>query len=64
MPGKDHLKDLLLWLREGGISSLRRLTLTLWEASETHKEGDTLNGRLIFTTEQRKHKDRHLQVII
>ena len=38
--------------------------LTIWESSETHKEGDTLNGRLIFTTERRKHKGRHLQVII
>ena len=64
MPGKYHLKDLRVWLREGGISSWRRLTLTIWESSEFHKEGDTLNGRLIFTTEPRKHKGRHLQVII
>ena len=44
VPWKDHLKDLRVWLREGGISSWRRLMLTIWESSETHKEGNTLRG--------------------
>ena len=44
MPWKDHLKDLRVWLTEGGISSWRRLMLTIWESSETHKEGNTLRG--------------------
>ena len=44
VPWKDHLKDLRVWLREGGNSSWRRLMLTIWESSETHKEGNTLRG--------------------